>query len=179
MNVYWFDVHVAGPVAAEHVEALGDRLAAGDGIDATVQADHRGGTVMFSRAADDAVQAIVSAIEDVEAVGMIAVTVAEDRLVVDEIADRAGVTTTAVRHWISGSRGPGGFPEPKVSRARGSLYSWAEVSAWLSAAQLGRVDHRAVEIARAAALIQNVLAVRRGIQELPRHDRPFVSKLVA
>jgi hypothetical protein len=30
---------------------------------------------------------------------------------------------------ISGGRGPGGFPQPKVARARGSLYSWAGVSA--------------------------------------------------
>jgi hypothetical protein len=67
--------------------------------------------------ADDAVQAIVSAIEDVEAAGMTAIGVTEDRLTVDDIAERASVTGTAVRYWISGGRGPGGFPQPKVARS--------------------------------------------------------------
>jgi hypothetical protein len=179
MNTYWFDVGVAGPVTDKHTEALGDRLAASRGIDATVQADRRGGLVMFSREADDAVQAIVSAIEDVEGAGMTATGVTEDRVTADDIAERAGVTVTAVRYWINGSRGPGGFPQPKVARARGTLYSWAEVSGWLSTAKLGQVDHLAAETARAAALIDDALAVRRGIRELPRHDRPLVASLVA
>jgi hypothetical protein len=118
MNTYWFDIEVAGPVTEEHTEALADRLATRNGIDATVQADHHGGAVMFSREADDAIQAIVSAIEDVEAAGMTATGVTEDRVTVEDIAERAGVTVTAVRYWISGGRGPGGFPQPKVARSR-------------------------------------------------------------
>jgi hypothetical protein len=179
MNTYWFDIEVAGPVTEEHTEALADRLATRGGIDATVQADHRGGSVMFSREADDAIQAIVSAIEDIEAVGMTATGVTEDRVTVDDIAERASVTVTAVRYWISGGRGPGGFPQPKVARARGSLYSWAEVSAWLSKAKLGQVDHLAAETARAASLVHDALAVRRGIRALPRHNQPLVAALVA
>jgi hypothetical protein len=70
VNVYWFDIEVVGPVTDDHVEALGETLSAAGGIDATVQAGDRGGTVMFSREADDAVQAIVSAIEALEAAGM-------------------------------------------------------------------------------------------------------------
>jgi predicted transcriptional regulator len=134
---------------------------------------------MFSREADDAVQAIVSAIRDVEAVGMTARGVAEDQVTVEDIAERAMVTATAVRYWIAGDRGPGGFPKPRVERHRGSLYSWAEVSAWLAAAKLGRADHLAAETARASALIHDALAVRRGIRELPKHDRPLVTALVA
>ena len=80
MNTYWFDIEVTGPVTDEHIEVLAERLNARGGIDATVQADHRGGTVMFSREADDAIQAVVSAIEDVEAVGMIVTGVTEDRV---------------------------------------------------------------------------------------------------
>jgi hypothetical protein len=49
MNVYWFDIEVAGPVTEDHVEALGDVLTAADGIDATVQAGERGGVVSFAR----------------------------------------------------------------------------------------------------------------------------------
>lgn len=179
MNVYWFDIEVAGPVGEEHVEALGERLAAAGGIDATVQAGDRGGVVMFSREADDAVRAIVSAVEDVEAAGMAVTRVMEDRVTAEEIAERAGVTVTAVRYWISGGRGPGGFPAAWVERARGSMWSWAEVSAWLASAKVGKVDHLAAEVARAGALITDALAVRRGIRELPQHDRSLITGLVA
>ena len=37
-DVYWFDIEVIGPVADDHVEALGERLTGAGGIDATVQA---------------------------------------------------------------------------------------------------------------------------------------------
>lgn len=179
MNVYWFDLEVAGPVTDVHIESLGALLATREGIDATVQADHRGGTIMFSRPADDAVQAIVSAIDDVESAGMVVAGIAEDRVTIDDIAERAGVTAASARYWIAGERGPGGFPEPKVERPRASLYSWAEVSAWLTAAKLGEVDHLAAETARACALIEAVLIVRRGLRELPKHDRPLIARLVA
>ena len=129
MNVYWLDLEVAGPVTGDHAEALGEALSASGGIDATVQGDHRGGRVLSSREAEDAVQAIISAIEDTEAAGMTVTGVAEDQVSAGEIAERARVTSSSVRYWVTGERGPGGFPEPTVRRQRGSLYSWAEVSA--------------------------------------------------
>jgi hypothetical protein len=179
MNVYWFDLEVAGPVTGDHVEALGDVLSASGGIDAAVQGDHRGGRVMFSREGDDAVRAIISAIEDAEAAGMTVTGVAEDQVSVGEIAERAKVTSSSVRYWVTGERGPGGFPEPRVRRQRGSLYSWAVVSAWLASAKLGEVDHLAAEAARACALIGAALTVRSGLRELPQQDRPLVARLVA
>jgi len=179
VDVFWFDIQVLGPVTDDHVEALGDALTAARGIDVTFQAGEHGGTAMFSREADDAVQAIVSAIDDLEAAGLRVAGVTEDRVVIDEIAQRAKVTAASVRYWITGDRGPGGFPEPKVRRPRTSQYSWAEVSAWLAAAKLGEVDHVAVETARACALIDAALIVRHGLRELPKHDRPLVARLVA
>ena len=68
---------------------------------------------------------------------------------------------------------------PAVKRQRASLYSWAQVSAWLSAARLGAVDHLAEETARACALIDAALTVRRGLRDLPKHDRPLIARLVA
>jgi hypothetical protein len=179
MNVYWFEVTVAGPVTEDDAENLGELLSAAGGIDATVQAGERGGMVLFSREADDAVQAIVSAIGDVEAAGISVTGVTEDLVVNDEIAQRAKVTPAAVRYWVSGDRGPGGFPDPVVKRQRASLYSWAQVSAWLSAARLGAVDYVAEETARACALINAALTVRRGLRELPKHGRPLITRLVA
>jgi hypothetical protein len=179
VNTYWFDVEVGGPVTDEHIEALGDVLSAAGGIDATVQADARGGTVAFSREADDAMQAVVSAVEHVIAAGMRVTGVTEDLVVAEDIAARAQVTSAAVRYWVTGERGPGGFPEPKVRRQRASLYSWAEVSAWLATAKLGEVDYEAAQTARACALVNAALTVRKGMRELPAHDRPLLARLVA
>lgn len=179
MNVYWFEIEVSGPVTEDNVESLAKRVSGDGGIDATVQGDRRGGAVMFSREADDAVQAVVSAVKDVESAGMTPVGVTEDRVTVDEIAERAGRTATTVRYWIAGERGPGGFPEPVVERQRSSEWSWAEVAAWLSAAKIGRVDHIAAETARVCVLVNSALAVRRGIRELPKRDRPLITDLVA
>ena len=75
--------------------------------------------------------------------------------------------------------GRGGFPAPKVPRPRASLYSWAEVSAWLESARLGEADHAAAETARACALFSAALTVRAGMRQLPAHDRPYLARLVA
>jgi hypothetical protein len=179
MNVYWFDVQVAGPVTLDDVETLGDVLTAGDGIDATVQADHRGGRVMFSRESDDAVQAVVSAVRDVEAAGIKVTGVIEDRVTAAGIAEKAKVTQAAVRYWITGERGPGNFPEPVVERGRNNVFSWAEVSAWLAWAKLGEVDHIAAETAKACLIVDAAVTVRNGLRDLPRHNRPLILELVA
>lgn len=179
MTTYWFDTEVGGPVTEDHIAALGDVLSGAGGIDAIVQAGQGGGTVTFSRRADDAMQAVISAIEHVEAAGMNVTGVTEDRVVASDIAERAGVTPTTVRYWITGERGPGGFPPPKVRRQRASLYSWAEISAWLETAKLGEVDHAAAETAQACELVNAALIVRRGMAELPAHDRPLLARLVA
>jgi predicted transcriptional regulator len=179
VQTYWFDIEVAGPVTDDNIEALADVLTAGYGIDASVQADHRGGIVMFSREAEDAVQAVISAVRDVEAAGIRVKGVVEDRVVVAEIAERARVTEAAVRYWISGQRGPGGFPEPDVRHDRLNLYSWAEVAAWLARSRLGEADLTAAETAMACKIIDAALTVRTGLRELPRHSRPLVRELVA
>lgn len=178
MYTYWFDLEV-GPVTSHQIEALAGVLEPAAGMDATVQADHRGGVVMFSREADSALQAVISAVEDVRAAGMTVTGAKEDLVVPEEIAARAKVTTAAVRYWIVGERGPGDFPAPRVRHQRNSLYSWAEVSAWLAAAKLGEVDHAAAETARACALVNAALTVRDGMHSLPAHDRPLLARLVS
>jgi sulfite reductase alpha subunit-like flavoprotein len=179
MPTYWFDLEVAGPVTEGHVEELGEVLTAADGIDASVQADDRGGIIMFTREAEDAVQAVTSAIRDAEAAGIRVTGVIADQVSVREIAERAKVTETSVRYWISGQRGPGGFPEPAVRRERLSLFSWAEVAAWLAWNKLGEADHTAADTAQACKIIDAALTVRNGLRDLPRHSRPLVRDLVA
>ncbi|MEO3784657.1 hypothetical protein ABGB12_15075 [Actinocorallia sp. B10E7] len=177
MNVYWFDLEVAGPVTDEHVDRLAEVIVEnrGDGIDATVQADERGGMVMFSREAQDVAEAILSAVSDVRAAGMTVTGVDGGDLVpVEAIATRAKVTVHAVRHWVSGVRGPGGFPAP----VRAKLFSWAQVSDWLVRNKLGDVDHAALEVARASVFFNALLTADRTIDDvIPAHRRAELAKM--
>lgn len=177
MNVYWFDLEIAGPVTDEQVDRLAEVIIAnsGEGVDATVQADDRGGVVMFSREADDVAGAIMSAITDVREAGMTVTGVdGGDLVAVETIATRAKVTVHAVRHWIGGVRGPGGFPEPVRQR----LFSWAQVSGWLVRNRLGDVDHAAVEVARASVFFNALLTADRTMDDvIPKHRRAELAQV--
>jgi hypothetical protein len=94
---YWFDLQVSQPVTEGQVEKLGDVLTPKGGIDATVQAGQQGGVVTFSREADTALHAVISAVEDARASGMTVTGAKEDLVVTEEIAARAKVTAAAAR----------------------------------------------------------------------------------
>ena len=71
------------------------------------------GTVVlsFSRGAKNFLHALVSAIKDVRAAGVMIVRVEPDTFVsMSDIAERIGMTRQAVSLLIQGERGPGGFP---------------------------------------------------------------------
>jgi hypothetical protein len=81
-------------------------------------------TMVLSAAAPDLHQALARVAEE----GRSHVILDGKIFAIDRIAERAGVTVTADRYWINGGRGPGSFPQPRVARARGSLYSRASWS---------------------------------------------------
>lgn len=109
----------------------------------------------FHREAESLVEAVLSAIRDVEAIPGLRVTHAEpDTLVTAaEIAERLECSKEYVRLLAKGERGAG-FPAP-VSHARGRnrLWRWADVAAW---------DGRAEEArdAYALAAINDLLGLR-------------------
>jgi hypothetical protein len=76
--------------------------------------------------------AIITAVRQIERLG-IAVTGVDsaDLVSLKDIAARARRSYESVRKLAHGQRGPGGFPAP-LSTGQWALYSWAEVSAWLS-----------------------------------------------
>lgn len=64
------------------------------------------------------------------------VGVDEDLVSISDIASRAGVSREAVRTWVEGSRGPGGFPLHEGSVGGGSrgatkVWIWPAVNRWL------------------------------------------------
>lgn len=89
----------------------------------------------FSRTSTSLKEAIVSAIRDVHSskVPVSVLRVDECNLVTaSEIARRIGRTRQLVHQYITGQRGPGGFPPPQCHLAeQAPLWAWCAVSFWL------------------------------------------------
>ncbi len=104
--------------------------------DATLSFQHGGARLEFTRMAPSMKDAILSAIQDVGKSGL-SVTVLqldECNLVTQaEIGRRIGRSRTLIGLFISGKRGPGGFPPPVCHLGENtSLWRWCEVSFWLA-----------------------------------------------
>jgi hypothetical protein len=89
----------------------------------------------LSREAGDVLEAVASAIKDVEDAGVGATVVRvepDDLVTITDIAERLGRTGESVRLLIRGDRGPGGFPQPvtRLGRRRSRVWRWADVVEW-------------------------------------------------
>ena len=91
----------------------------------------------FDRQASTLLDAVVSAIADVESIaGAEVLHVDPDELVwASEIAERTGRSRQSIDMLIRGQRGPGGFPDPVSHATRNPLWRWADLEAWFAAYQ--------------------------------------------
>jgi hypothetical protein len=89
----------------------------------------------FSRMAASLKEAILSAIHDIRKarIGADVLRVDDCNLVTQaEIARRSGRSRQVVNQYISGKRGPGGFPPPVCEITEGApLWAWCSVAYWL------------------------------------------------
>ena len=89
----------------------------------------------FNRKDASLENAVNSAIGNVKKCKNIEVAVVEpaDYVTIAEIARRASLTREYIRKLAKGERGVGGFPSPLAgASAKTLIYSWVEVSGWLS-----------------------------------------------
>jgi hypothetical protein len=94
--------------------------------------DRRGAVISFDRDAPTLIDAIVSAVRDLDAIGVQAAGVRDDDLVtLAMIADRVGRSREAVRLWAVGRTGAGAFPAPADVRLGVAHYRWSQVAPWL------------------------------------------------
>jgi hypothetical protein len=129
MTPYEFTVIVASVPTATQVHAL---MALVDSP--RVVRDEREGTcrVRFRRHRGDLAGAVVSAVRDVEAVGLRPVgLVDQDWVTLADVAERIDRSREAVRLWSVGRVGPGDFPPPLNPGRETLFYSWSEVAPWL------------------------------------------------
>jgi hypothetical protein len=103
--------------------------------DLTVERGRAGGgaEIAFDRDAPTLVDAIVSGVRDLEAVGLAAGRVRDDDDLVTlaVVAARIGRSREAVRLWSLGRTGPGGFPSPVDTGPGAAFYRWSQVAPWL------------------------------------------------
>jgi hypothetical protein len=92
-----------------------------------------GALITFDRAAPTLIDAILTAVRDLDAVGLFAARVRDDDDLVTlaVIAQRVGRSREAVRLWSIGRTGPGGFPAPIDIGASVAYYRWSQVAPWL------------------------------------------------
>ena len=98
----------------------------------------------FSRSAKSLKDAIVSAIGDVHKANLNAEILRVDEcnlVTISEIARRIDRSRQLVHQYANGQRGPGGFPPPECHLTdHKPLWSWCEVSYWLSQNNLLRPE---------------------------------------
>ena len=136
-------------------EAVQDALFEAGCDDATLSIQYGLLYVEFSRSAPTIKDAIVSAVRDVTAAGIGARVVRVDdcNLVTPaEIARRIGRSRQMVHQYMTGVRGPGGFPPPACHITdRAPLWQWCAVSHWLASNGLVRP-----EVSRDAAVVEAI-----------------------
>ncbi len=115
--------------------ALEDALFTAGCDDATISARSGRVYLTFTRIGTSIKDAILSAIQDVRRANIGADVLRVDycNLVTQaDVARRIGRTRQLVHQYISGRRGPGGFPSPVCEICDGSpLWYWCEVASWL------------------------------------------------
>ncbi|MEU4559624.1 hypothetical protein AB0F72_14665 [Actinoplanes sp. NPDC023936] len=139
-----------------------DRLLA-EGPDDVIFGVERGVPIAeFDREAANLAEAIVSAVRDLDASGLEAVRVLDEDLVtLADVADRLGQSRESVRRYVTGERGPGGFPPPVNPQRDGTLfYRWSEVAPWVTD-QLGLT----VPDANPTLVMANLVLQARGVVE--------------
>lgn len=154
-TTYEFTLVVDRPITDDEIDALFD--AGCD--DATPEVDAARTLLHFNRQRTSLVEAIASAVVDVDEAGIQVNGIgATDLVELPEIAIRVGRTRESVRLLAVGKRGPGGFPS-----ARDGFYSWTAVRAWFARYDpdaVGRPDEEALEYDRTIAAADHVVRAR-------------------
>lgn len=161
MKTYGFTLILAGVWDDMTDEMVGRFLGAGCDDGSPGLCEHRV-SVIFSREAETAESAILSAIRDVRAAGFEVERIAEaDPMSQLDIADRMGKSKQYVHQLMTGVRGPGTFPPPLTP----GRWSWAVVAGWL--ADNGLADAALAECARVAAVVNAAFVRKEAVEESP------------
>ena len=154
-----FDFALVLSGAHELTAEIEDALFEAGCDDATLSVRYGNLYLEFSRAANSFLEAILSAIRDVRKanIGAEVARVDECDLVTPaEIARRIGRSRQLVHQYMTGQRGPGGFPAPDCNLAENApRWAWCAVSYWLCENDMIRPEE--LRNAEIVAAVNNVL----------------------
>lgn len=149
--------------------------------DATISIRSGRMRLTFSRSAPSLKDAILSAIRDVRASGIGATVVRVDQcdlVTQSEIARRIGRSRQLVHQYITGQRGPGGFPPPVGDLSEGApLWHWCDVARWLW--QNNLLAEEELRNAQDVAVINSILELQRQERMAPKHTGEIKEALSA
>lgn len=172
MTLHQFTIVVSTVPTDEQVDAIFERF---DGYGVETSAREGIGYITVDRRTDSLAKAVMTAVQDVESVGLQPIGIEDDDWVtLGEIADRIGRSREAVRLWATGKQGPGGFPPPINPGRKTLFYSWAEVAPWLR--QMGL---NIPEVEPVLALANHYLRTRSLEQRVNQPDVEELRPLVA
>lgn len=129
MAMYEFTLRLDQEISEAQADAL-----LGICGDASIETGAGSTEVEFAREAPTWADAIGSAIRDIESIPGLRVTGAgqEDLVSMLDIAHRTRRSREAVRLWVTGQRGPGGFPAPAWQSPGGErFWSWPDAARWI------------------------------------------------
>ena len=149
--------------------------------DATLSMRYGRPFLTFSRTAGSLKSAIVSAINDVKKarVGLDVVRIDICNLVTQaEIGQRIRRSRQQVHQYITGERGPGGFPSPAChihDDKDACLWLWCEVAYWLR--QNNLITEEVLEDAKVLSLINDVLELKHQRRIEPELTKEILKRL--
>lgn len=173
------EMYVFRLVVVEAIDEEGANRLFGAGVDdGYPESGPEGNSIGFDREAASLHDAVLSAINQVEAAGFEVLRVEPDELVsAADIAERTGRSRQSVSSLISGLRGPGGWPRPVAGNVRSPLWRWTDVAGWFE----GFDGSQTVDMQQAAflAAVNEVLATRRALRPLDREARKALLRRLA
>ncbi len=135
--------------------------------------------ITFSRRAASIKDAILTSIENVRnaSIGADVLRVDYCNLVTQaDIARKIGRTRQLVHQYITGNRGPGGFPAPACGIVEDvPLWYWCEVAHWLW--QNDMVKEAVLRDAEEVEIINNVLELQRQRTENPKIAQEIIDSV--
>ncbi|MFH1756079.1 MAG: DNA-binding protein [Candidatus Latescibacterota bacterium] len=147
--------------------------------DATLSARSGRLYLTFSRRAPSVKDAIVSAVNNVREadIGATVIRVDECSLVTQaEIARRIDRSRQLVSQYITGQRGPGGFPSPACNIIDGQpLWYWCEVAYWLFENNI--IKEEDLREAQHLSVINSVLEVEHQRRVAPELTKEIMDNL--
>ncbi len=144
--------------------------------DATVSQREGSVYVSFDRAKPSLASAVVSAIRDVERLGLRVDRILADELVsASEVAMRTNRSRESVRLLIEGVRGPGGFPPPAEVAGKQRFWRWTDAARWFSEYERKSLAQSSFDAF--AAAVNGLLRAGREVRRLPRDEAKAVRAL--